>query len=337
MDANAIIKLALDLKKGVQSFSYEDKTYNAHEAVEVLRDALVMANGGSAKVTYKSMRRNKVDLFEIIEELVPSLIVEGLRGDEFWTNFVDEKNLKLGDKNEFVIPAKSVFIVAEMADGIATPRRQRIGEETTMSVSTSIHGLRIYEEFTRFMAGRIDWNDLCTKVADAFQEEMWMDVYTAFTGISSATTGLSSTYVKTGSADEGAILTLVDHVEAATGKAAVIFGTRTALRKIPQAVISDSARDAYMQEGYYGKFNGVPMVALKQRHKAGTDTFYMADDAVYIVSGDEQFIKFVNEGETTVKETSQGNTDLSIEYLMLMKWGVAVYFTGRFGKYTFSA
>ena len=337
MDKNSIVELARDIRSGVKTFSIEDNTYTAAEATNVLREALKAANGGSYKLDRKTLRRNKVEIFEIIEELVPSIIVEGLSGNEFWMSYVDERNLALGDQNLFEIPANTLFVVSEMADGIATPRRQRIGEFTTLSITPTVHGIRIYEEFSRFMAGRIDWNELCSKVAKSFQQEIWNDIFTAFNGISASTIGLNSTYVKSGTYAEDTLVTLVSHVEAANDQAAVIIGTKAALAKVTTANLSDEAKTSMFNEGFYGKFRGTPMVALKQKHVVGTDTFVLDDSKIYVVAGGEKFVKFVNEGDTYIDEKpSTTNADMSIEYLMLMRYGLGIAFTGRFGQFTIS-
>lgn len=335
MEKNAIVSLARDIKSGVKTFSIEDNTYTAAEATDVLREALKAANGGSYKLDRKTLRKNKVELFEIIEELVPNIIKEGMDGSEFWMNYVDERNLALGDQNLFEIPANTMFVVSEIADGIATPRRQRIGEYTTLSITPTFHAIRIYEEFSRFMAGRIDWNELCNRVAKSFQQEIWNDIYTAFNGISASTIGLNSTYVKSGSYAEDTLVTLISHVEAANGEGAVVVGTKAALAKVTTAVLSDEAKSGMFNEGFYGKFRGTPMVALKQKHTIGTDTFLLDDSKIYVVSGGEKFIKFVNEGTTQIEEKPfTANADMTIEYFMLMKYGVGIAFTGKFGQYT---
>lgn len=335
MDKKAIIELANDISRGVKTFEIDDKSYSATEATNVLRRALIDANGGSFKIDKKTLRRNKVEIFEIMEELVPNIIAEGLEGDEFWMTYVDERNLALGDRNEFLIPSNSLFVVSEIADGIATPRRQRIGETTSLSITTTIHAVRIYEEFSRFMSGRINWGDLCDKVAKSFQREIWNDIYTAFNGITANTLGLNETYVRSGTFDESELVELISHVESANDENAVIVGTKVGLSKVKGAELSDEAKKNMFNEGFYGKFRGTPMVSLKQKHKFGTDEFILDDNKIYVVAGGEKFIKFVNEGDTYIEDKpSTTNADMTVEYLMTMKWGLAVAFTGRFGQYT---
>ena len=346
MKRDYIVRLGLDLRRGVQSFSVDEKTYNASEATDALRAALVEANGGETKFNWKTLRRNKVEIFEIIEELVPAIIQEGLTGNEFWNSHVDYKNLAEGDQNLFSVDDGSLFVVAEVADGIATPRRQRIGKSTDVSVTTTTHAIRIYEEFSRFMAGRIDWNELCNKVASSFQKAVWQDIYTAFSGVAAtsksagANGALGTDYIPTaGTWDEDSFLDIIGHVEANTGKKPIVLGTAAALKKMTTAVIADSAKESLYNEGYYGKFYGYDVIKLAQAHTAGTDTFAIADDALYVVAGDDKFIKFVDEGEAIIDDRDfTNNADMTIEYRMIQKWGVAVVFAAKgFGKFTLSA
>lgn len=343
MDKNAIVRLALDLNKGVKNFSYEDKCYTEGEAVEVLRQALVDANGGNATFNYKTLRRNKVEIFEIIEELVPQIVNDGLTGNEFWNNHVDYRNIALGDSAEFFVEDDTDYVVTTIADGIATPRRQRLGGGERIDVKTSVHAIRIYDEFSRFMSGRIDWNMLCNKVAEAFQKAIWNDIYTAFSGITvNAPYGSSQNAGTAGTPDADELLNIIAHVEAATGKTAAIIGTQAALRKVSEIAIangvSDKAKDDLYAQGFYGKFYGTDCYKLAQVHDAGTTTFKFADDTVYVVATDDKFIKFVDEGETLIDDRDwTQNADMTIEYRMFQKWGVAIAVSSNgLGKYVFA-
>lgn len=328
MDRNAIVRLAMDLNKGVKTFSFEENTYSANEAVEVLRQALVDANGGSSKFDYKSLRRNKVEIFEIIEELVPQIINEGLTGNEFWNSHVDYKNIALGDKNEFFIEDAADFVVSTIADGIATPRRQRLGGGTRLTVDTSVHAIRIYDEFSRFMAGRIDWNTLCNKVAESFQKAIWADIYTAFGGVV-ANIQTGTPYKKTGTVVETDLMDMIAHVEASTGKTAKIIGTQKALNRITTVALanntSDLAKNDLYNQGYYGKFYGTDIFKLDQAHVPGDKNTFILTDDIYVIASDDKFIKFVDEGETIIDDRDwTQNADMTIEYRMLQRWGIGV-------------
>lgn len=331
MERNDIVSLALDLTRGrVQG------NYSAGESSDVLRQALIEVNGGSSKIDLKSLRRHKAEMFELIEEIMPIIIQEGFRGDEFYMNYVDERNPALGDEITFYADDNSMFVVSEIADGIARPRRQRIIEKTPVTVPATWHAVRIYDEWSRFMAGRIDWNELVDRVARSFKNSIYTDIYAAFSGVTASTPGLNSTYVTGGSYSEEALLAVVDHVEAATGKKAVIVGTRPALRKCTDAVVADEAKTAWYNGGYYGKLAGVDMVAVKNIHAPGTDTFVFQDNVLYILAADEKPIKIVREGDPWI-EDRENNADKTIEYTYQEKFGVGVVINGKMGKYTISA
>ena len=341
---NAIVRLACDMMHGRQSFNYNDKTYNFSEAQNVLRQALKEAceglDGKTPLARYKAMRHTekKLQIFEIIEELVPLILKEGLEGDEFFMNFVDERNLSLGDKNEFFIPDNSTYIVAKIANGIATPDRQRLDHGRRIAVDTSKHFVRAYEEFERFIAGRIDWPALCDKVGKSFLNEIWTDIFAAFSGIDQNTIGLNATYVKGGTYNKATLNTLIEHVEAATGEKAVIVGSKSALALCEGSEKSDSAKESMHNFGFYGNFDGTPMVMIRQKHAPGTDNFLFADNVVYVVAGGDKFIKLVNEGEAIIDDRDfTQNSDETIEYRMSMRWGVALAISGKIGKYTITA
>ena len=331
MDKNKIVLLARDLTRGQVANSYSNA-----ENSEVLRQALIDVNGGSTKVDLKSMRRNKTEIFEILEEIIPIIVQDSMRQDSFLVNYMEERNVSAGDSLSFTAEDNSQFIVSEIADGIARPRRQRIPHRSSVTIPTTWHAVRMYEEWSRFMAGRIDWNELVDRVGVAFRNALYQDIFTAFAGISASTPGLNSTYVTSGSYNEEAILAIVDHVEAATGQKAVIVGTKPALRKGTSAVVADEPKSAYYNGGYYGKLAGVDMVAIRNMHVPGTDTFLFNDNVLYIMATGDKPIKLVREGDPWIDDRMEGNADKTIEYTYQEKYGVGVIINGKMGKYTIS-
>lgn len=329
MDSTAIKRLAFDLTKN------NVRDHTADEGSEVLRQALVDINGG-ALFDMKKFRRNKIDLYEIIEETIPVILNEVNRQSVFFNRLVEERNAKEGDRFDFVVPDNSEFVVAEIARGIATPRRQRIGEKRTVSVIPTSHALRIYEEFSRFMAGRINWNELVNSVANAFNNKLFEDIYAALSGITASTPGLNANYVYAGTYSEEEVLTRCEHVEAATHRTPVIYGTRSALRKCTSAVISDEAKSAYYNGGYYGKLAGVDMVYIPNIHRGNTDSFVFPDNKIWILAGDARPIKYCTEGDVYMTDKMEGNDDMSIEFTMISRYAVALIVGAKLGVCTFS-
>jgi len=326
---NEIVKLAVD--------TYKNKikgNFSKTDSLEVLREAFIELNGGSTKIDYRSLRKNGAEMFEIIEDILQQTVLEGLPEDSFFHQFVEYKNRALGDQNSFYIPDRTMLAVSEIADGTTSLRRQRLDVGTNVSIPTSWKGIKIYEHLSRLLAGRVDFNELIDALEKAFKLRINDDVYTAFTG---AFTSLPSGFSVSGSFDEDTLLGVIDHVEAATGRTAIIAGTRTALRKCATAIVSDTAKEDVYKMGYYGSFNGTPMVRINQVHAVGTYTFKLSDNDIYVVTGQEKPVKFVTEGEVRiVAGDALGNVDLTQDYFYGTQYGTGVAITDLFGKYAIS-
>lgn len=329
IDSN-LIKLAVDGYKG-----HVAGDYSVNDTQEALRQALVEANGGSTKLDIKAIRDGRCNgVFAIVEELVNVIHEEGLKGDEFFMNMVEDRNMALGDTNKFHIERECLFAVADIAEGTQGVRRQRIEAGQDITVNTQLRAIKIYEELNRVLAGRIDFNKFVDLVGKSFTKQELDATYDAFVGMFKK---LKAPYTETGSFDEDKLLELIDHVEASTGETAVIVGTRKALRKIKTAVVSDSAKEEMYAMGHFGRFNGTELVAVKQRHKSGTDDFILDDNVLYVFAGDTKPIKRVTEGDVTMlMGTPMNNADMSQEFLMMKRTGIAVIFDRDFGVYNLS-
>ena len=335
---NDIIKLAVDTYAGKV-----EGNYSVAEGASKVQEAIFSIVGitGTDKIDLRALRRNDnlTKVFEILEQVIPQAAEEGLKGDEFFMNLVEQINVGEGDKNEFVIDDDSHFVVAEIANGISTPRRQRIGKKRTVSVPTSTHTVRFYEEMTRLLAKRVDWADFMTACIKAYTQEKYNLIYTTFEGISKSTKGLNETYVPdyAGSFSEDGLIDVIDHVEAATGKNAMIVGTRKALRAVKTAVLSDEAKSDFYNMGFYGKFNGTPMVRVRNRHAIGSDDFILSDNKLYVIASDDRPIKFVTEGDGFIAEKSfTDNADQTQEYVYMETYGAGLVVNGKIGVYTLS-
>lgn len=338
-DMNDIVKLAVDLYHGTP------EQYSVDDGNQTLREALIAANNGSTKMDYRAIRDGKCNgLFAIIEEILDNTVIEGLTGNEFFNNYVDYRNLALGDQNLFLVDDDLLFEVAKVADGTQGIRRQRLEGGTEISINTTMHMIRIYEELNRVLSGRVDFNKMIGKVSESFQREILNEIYdlwvasttpAAVTG--GAAMGSAVYFPAAGSYSEDALLDLIAHVEAATGKEATLTGTKKALRNLRESIQSDGAKDELHNYGYYGKFYGTPCVALPQRHKVGSTGFILNDKVINVVAGDSKPIKFVYEGDPIIIPGDPlQNADLTQEYVYGQKYGCGLVLAGNagFGCYT---
>lgn len=332
MDKN-LIKIAVDAYRG-----HVVGNYSVDDSMEVLHKALVEANGGSTKLDYRSIRDGKCNgLFAIVEEIINKTVVEGLPESCPLFNHVDFRNLKEGDSNVFELRDNGVFIVSDIADGTQGLRRQRLAGGEEITVKTQLKGIKIYEELRRILSGRVDFNELIDRVSKAFQRQITGDMYDA---VVAGFDGLVSPYTNgaAGSFAEGTLTDIIDHVEAATGMKAVILGSKQAVRKITSVKGSDadSAKEELNAMGYYGHFYTTPIVVMENGHKVGGTDFILKND-LYIVAGDDKFIKFVTEGDTLIiPGEPTANADLSQEYFMAQRYGVKVVLSEEMGIYKLS-
>lgn len=314
MENKEIVKLALDTIRGSVSGNF-----SAQDASEALRQAFRELNGGSDKIGPKTFRDHP-ELFQIIEEITPVMIEEGLRGDEMFMNLVDYRNEAEGDETRFWTEDNSDLIVAKIADGSTSIRRQRLNVGQYVTIETQMYAIKVYEELNRLMSGRADFSTLTDRLTRSFNRGIRNMMLAALEGVTASTAGLNSTYVQSGTYSGDTLRTLIAHVEAATGETATILGTKAGLAKIREsdstavALTSASAKEDLYSLGYFGKFDGTPMIAMKQAHKVGTDQFAINDNKIYVIAGNDKPIKFVNHGEGLMISTEAINkADLTQE------------------------
>ena len=291
-----VVKVAVDAYRG------NIEKYSVGQSQDLLRQALIEANGGSTVLDYKKIRDGKCNgLFTLLEEILSKTVVEGLQGDEYFNALVDFRNVAEGDQNVFVVENDDLFVVSEAADGTQGIRRQRLGGVSETSIPTSLKVVRIYEELNRVLSGRVDFNTFINKVSESFRQKLLNDIYTLWSGATSAQLGGTTYYPTAGTYDEDKLLDLISHVEAAAGgKPATIVGTKKAIRNLKASIQNDGAKDDLYNLGYYGKFYGTPVVATPQRHKVGSTEFVMDDDVITVIAGDDKPIKVVYEGSPII-------------------------------------
>ena len=132
-DFMAFSKLLTDVALGTQAVAKEEA--NA-KIVEVFQGVLGIDKNSKPADVRRAIRRNQALVFDIIEETVQSLLVTGWGNDPFFQKYVDQRNLALGDKNEFYAEDNSVLSVMKVAGNHHDVIRQRLGAGSVTSIST---------------------------------------------------------------------------------------------------------------------------------------------------------------------------------------------------------
>lgn len=329
IERNDLARLAYNAYYNIPS-----ENYSRDDSLETFRKALVELNG-SENFTRQDMRRARTNgVYELIETTIQKVTNELLPEGHPIFQFVERKNLAEGDKNEFFVEDDDLYVVSKIVHGTKQIRRQRLTGGETFSVETDLYGIKIYEEMRRLIAGRTDIVKFINKVAESFARHINEVMTEAVMG---AFDKLQSPYAYAGTYDEAKLLEIIDHVEASTGKKAVVLGSKQAVRKIDvSGSDANSAKEDKYNMGYYGHIASTPVIAMQNAHKANSTEFILKDE-LYIVAADDKFVKFVTEGETMIiddcPEQPMGNHALQKEYMMAQAWGVEVVFAADCGVY----
>lgn len=319
--SHPLVKMAVDIARGTTA------NFSREEVERKFREQLVKMNGGNEGVNYHAFQKHKHDLFAIVAESLDIIVGEYL--DAQFSEFVEIRNVKLGDKILFKIKKPHLFKVAAIVDGNNDIRFQNI-DKGSFTVDTKYYAVGIMEQIDRILTGAVSWTEMVEEVIPSFELKIVTDVYKA---IYNSYNSLSSTYAVSGSFDENKLRTLIAHVEAATQSRAIIMGTKFALGKVTTAQVSDAMKDKYFELGHYGSFFGTQMREVKQVHEAGTDTFAIDDNFLMVVpQGNEKIVKMIIEGDSRIIEEENTN-DESVEYMFKKKCGIAVVAAAKYGIY----
>jgi len=312
-------ELAVDLAAGrVTQFS-------AQESDAVLRKAFLAEIGVEEITNYNQYNRYKPIIFEIISETLSPIINDQLEAQ--MGEFAEVRNIAWGDTIQFDVENPELFEVAVIADGTGNLRRQRLDNgRLTMPMHT--YGIKVYDEFYRFLSGRTDWASVMNKVAQSYAREIAVQVSNALFGSYNT---IDPMFKYTGTYNEDQILRVCSNIEALYGSA-MILGTANSLRPLKPSYAGDGTKDAYNQLGHVGRFNGFDVVALKQSFKTGTYEFNIPDGVLLVLPADSRkFVKIATEGTPIIHDTQNMNGDMSIEHYFIQKAGVMVSYTDKYG------
>lgn len=318
-------ELAVELASGRVSQAQLPTNFSVQDADAVLRQAFLAEIGVEKIETFSQYRRYQPIIFEIIEETISPIINDRL--EEQMGSFAEVSNVAWGDTKEFIVENPELFEVAVIADGTGNLRRQRL-DNGRIPMTMHTYGVSIYEEFYRFLAGRINWAQVVTKVADSYSKKIAEEVSNALFNSYNA---IDPMFKYTGTYNEDQILRVCQNIEALYGSA-VIVGTKSALRPLKPSYVGDATKDQYNVLGHVGIFNGYETVALQQSFKAGTYDFNLSDtDLLVLPALSNKFVKIVTEGTPIIIDEQNKQGDLSIEHTFIQKAGVAVSYTDKYG------
>lgn len=299
------------------------------------------------KEAKKAVRRHRIDLFEVIEEIIPQLITTGWDSDPFFREYVEIKNLALGDTNEFRTEDDTILLVNRVSGGHWDIKRQRLGRGRSFTVETEAYAAGVYAEFERLLAGYENWSTLVGKISEAFtvfiNNKLFASTMAGIANVPNAARFKKTLDFTATDASRETILDLVEDVRLFTRQEVAILGVRSALarlRKLDEIHwISPEAKNELYQTGRLGRWMGIPLVEIPNAlapntydrlvDSAGTKLLVMPTGT----SANNKFIKLVYEGAPQIREVTQeqDNLDMTSEYMYIEKFGLSTLFGYQFG------
>lgn len=273
--------------------------------------------------------------FSLISEMLDIVVPETVL-DQFY-RFAEVKNVGWGDNLVFNVPNNDLFAVSQASNGVRKAARQRL-HGTDVTLTPVNHILTVGEDLYRILAGKVNFGDFVTRVAQSVETQITIEVYNAIFGSYSA---LGTAYKNTGAFAQATWNNLIQTVQGANrGLKVAAFGTKVALSKVlpDNQYFQFQLGEEYNQMGYLPNFQGTPLFMFDQAMVPNTDTLAISDNSIVLLStGLEKIIKIGFEGETQIIQ-SEGfqNASLAVDYTIQKRWAVSLVASQKFGMWNFS-
>ena len=347
--------LMVDIAMGNEIYDAEtDRVVPKAEAEEKLRGICQKVFGITKDSTKRELKRaykeHGREFFDIIEEVVDVVISNGFRDNEFFNQFVDYRNIALGDAYEFYSEEEVILSIAKVGVSHHDYILQRLGKGQSFTIPYARYGAAVGADINMYMIGREDWAKLCNAIARAFTVQIQQEIYAQLLSAANAIpAAIRSGFVGTGvlsSATKDAFDTIIQNVETANESGVVILGTKTALKKL-NALSDVNWRSQDLKEdvshsGRMGDYEGTVLMEIPQRFTSKTDLTPMIDNTklwILPASQTDQFIKMVDVGETEIDEITEkgeehGRWDDIMKYEVQRSYGISVMLGRYFGQWS---
>ena len=334
---SGVAQMIADIKNG--TFGAYSQDGGATKANEVLRAKFaelmpkpVVAGG---KIKRRDVMRALPKVFAILEEVVDVTVNEAWKSDPFYREFVDARNLMLGDKPSFVVEDGTWLVANRFSGGTWDTDREKLNGRKAVTVETDWFGVHVYDDFERFRTGAITIEQYMDAITQAFVRCIDTLIASAF---NNAATNLPATFNVAATLDAQELRELVSKVRTGAQKDVRIMGSEmaiTQLNEIAEVRYSETMANEVYSTGKLGKWFGTNVVEIPQAFQPGTYDWVVDNSTLLIVPASDKFIKLIDEGETMSKEEGEkDNHDQTVSWQLQRKMGADSIFGSIFGKYT---
>lgn len=327
-DIKAIKELALHAAKKTVPAEFANKT--VADVNEALRGELQALCG-----TYDLFRRNKLDLFEIMQETMDAVVPKEV--ESIIAGFAEVKNYAHGQKPTFKLKKGKIrarkFATRATASGVYETFRL---DTDTIDVNTFVIGDGAYIDFERFLSGDEEWADYMEALMDGMLHRIYKEIYNELMN-GAALLGKMNKKETVGSFstdDLNGLLKIVkaygDPVIVATSDYINDMGDEV----LEQAYATDADKEEIRNYGRILKYRGAPVVELPVSYEDETNTteVFGGKFAFVLPSSGYKILMVAFEGNTIVDDWI--NRDRSMEIQAYKKMGTAIVTGNNWGLNT---
>lgn len=311
--------------------------YSQEDIKATLRDEIhAIAND------YNSYRRNKLDLFEIMQEAYTEILPKSV--EDFMNTFAEIKRVKNNEKAQFVVNTgrrrAKQFVTAVALSGVYESFRL---DKNTFEVGGHAIGGAAYIDWERYISGDEDIAESSEILLEGMQEAIYGEIQKALLAAVNAedrpaknkaiTAGfdaqtMAELCMVAGSYGNGVTIYAAPEFVAAMGPDAIglpmvypVGGNGTG---VATPVYSPVNIDEIARTGRIKTFRGNPIVEIPQSYTDETNSTTIANPAVAYIfpNGRTKPVKIVFEGDVQIDDFK--NRDRSMEIEAYQKVGVAI-------------
>ena len=327
-DIKAIKELALHAAKKTVPAEFANKT--VADVNEALRGELQALCG-----TYDLFRRNKLDLFEIMQETMDAVVPKEV--ESIIAGFAEVKNYAHGQKPTFKLKKGKIrarkFATRATASGVYETFRL---DTDTIDVNTFVIGDGAYIDFERFLSGDEEWADYMEALMDGMLHRIYKEIYNELMN-GAALLGNMNKKATVGSFSTDDLNDLLKVVKAYGDP--VIVATSDYINDmgnevLEQAYATDADKEEIRNYGRILKYRGAPVVELPVSYEDETNTteVFGGKFAFVLPSSGYKILMVAFEGNTIVDDWI--NRDRSMEIQAYKKMGTAIVTGNNWGLNT---
>jgi hypothetical protein len=285
---------------------------------------------------YNLYRRNKLDLFELLQESIDEVVPNKV--DAILGKFAEVRNFKQGQKAVFKIRLGRLrakqFVTRVAPSGVYETFRL---DSKEITLEPEAHGGAVMIDFERYLDGQEDMMEVYEILTDGLVDVTYGLIQAALMESWNALGRPSNTKKSVSGFDQAEMDSLIA-VASAYGSP-IIYCTKEFAALMSNAITyatgTGTTQRAYSEadlmdirnQGYIGVYKGTPMVILPQSFVDETNAKRVINPRIaYVIpAGKERIVKVAYEGQTIVEDYK--NRDNSMEIQAYKKLAVGIVST----------